>query len=64
MFAGRMHRKGTLGADSSHRGLVYPHKVGLTSHIRNGNFVEVWSQKPLFTKPTTRAVSDNGRILC
>jgi hypothetical protein len=37
-----MRRKRTLGADSPHRGLVYPHKVGLTSHIRHGNFVEVW----------------------
>jgi hypothetical protein len=24
-----------------------PHKVGLTSHIRNGNFVEVWTRSLL-----------------
>jgi hypothetical protein len=38
---GSIRRKRTLGADSPDSGLVYPHTVGLTSHIRNGNFVEV-----------------------
>jgi hypothetical protein len=37
----RVHRKGTFVADSPDSGLVYPHKVGLASHIRNGNFGEV-----------------------
>ena len=27
-------------ADSPNSGLVYPHKVGLASHIRNGNYDE------------------------
>jgi hypothetical protein len=30
-------------ADSPDSGMVYPHRVGLASHIRNGNFVEVWA---------------------
>jgi hypothetical protein len=34
-------QKGTFVADSPDSGLVYPRKVGLASHIRNGNFVEV-----------------------
>jgi hypothetical protein len=29
-------------ADSPDSGLVYPHKVGLASHIRNGNYDVVW----------------------
>jgi hypothetical protein len=34
----RVHRKGTFAVDSRDSGLVYLHKVGLVSHIRNGNF--------------------------
>jgi hypothetical protein len=39
--ASRTHRKRTFVADSPDSGLVYPHKVGLPSHICNGNFGEV-----------------------
>jgi hypothetical protein len=38
--ASRTHRKRTFVADSPDSGLVYPHKVGLPSHICNGNFGE------------------------
>jgi hypothetical protein len=37
----RVHRKGTFVAGSPDSGPVYSHKVGLASHIRNGNFGEV-----------------------
>jgi hypothetical protein len=37
----RVHRKGTFVAGSPDGGLAYPHKVGLASHIRHGNFGEV-----------------------
>jgi len=36
---GPMCQKGTFVADSPDSGLVYPHKVGLPSHICNGNWV-------------------------
>jgi hypothetical protein len=36
----RVHRKGTFVAGSPDGGLAYPHKVGLASHIRHGNFGE------------------------
>ena len=39
---GPMCQKGTFVADSPDSGLVYPHKVGLPSHICHGNFGEVW----------------------
>jgi hypothetical protein len=34
-------QKGTFVADSPDSGLVYPHKVGLPSHICNGNWLFV-----------------------
>jgi hypothetical protein len=37
---GPMCQKGTFVADSPDSGLVYPHKVGLPSHICHGNFGE------------------------
>jgi hypothetical protein len=45
------HKRGFM-AGSPDSGLVYPHKVGLTSHIRNGNWVcamlgeRAWSMPP------------------
>ena len=36
----RVHQKRTFAVDSRDSGLVYLHKVGLASHIRNGNFGE------------------------
>ena len=41
-YGGASGKKWTFVADSPDSGLVYPHKVGLASHIRNGNFGEVW----------------------
>jgi hypothetical protein len=38
-----MRRKRGFVAGSLDDGLVYPHKVGLASHIRNGNFGEACS---------------------
>jgi hypothetical protein len=38
---GSIRRKRTFVAGSPDSGLVYPHKVGLASSIRNGNFGEV-----------------------
>jgi hypothetical protein len=39
---GGMLQKRAFLADSPDSGMKYPHKVGLASHIRHGNFGEVW----------------------
>jgi hypothetical protein len=38
---GGMLQKQAFLADSPDSGMKYPHKVGLASHIRHGNFGEV-----------------------
>ena len=48
---GPMCQKGTFVADSPDSGLVYPHKVGLPSHIGNGNFGEVCSEERHYHSP-------------
>ena len=47
----RVHQKRTFAVDSRDSGLVYLHKVGLASHIRNGNFGEVCVRSYLDIRP-------------